>query len=189
MGTVVADETSRRALSGCAASLEQVGSRRYAIGLRLCGWRPGEAWCAVTQPLGEERETAGDLEGLGVLKRRSRPGCRGGQSASDELAERASVFLMDTRAARRAVIFGVRAHRGARHTACRRCIDDGGDAGQNCLPERGGEDPTAYKSRNASTHSVVSLVVNLAKNLTGICSGPKCTLISSLLILLQHPDA
>src|SRR5450759_1272797 len=151
MGAVVADEMNRRALSGCAASLEHIGSRRYAIGLRPRGWRPGEAWCAVTQPLGEERETAGSLEGLGVLKRRSRTGRRGGKCASDELAERASVFLMDAGATRVRVIFGVRAHRGARHSARRRCIDDAGDAGQNCLPEGGGEDPTAYRSRNAST--------------------------------------
>ena len=186
MGAVVADEMDRRALSGCAASLEHVGSRRYAIGLRLRGWRPGEAWCAVTQPLGEERETAGNLEGLRVFKRRSRTGRRGGKCASDELAERASVFLMDAGATRVRVIFGVRAHRGARHSARRRCIDDAGDARQNCLPEGGGEDPTAYKSRNASTHSVVSFVVKLEKNLTGICSGPKCALIIDL---LQHPDA
>ena len=98
-----------------------------------------------------------------MLKRLGRPGRRGGQSASDELAERAGVFLMDTRAARVPVIFDVRADRGARHTPRRRCIDDAGDAGQNCLPERGGEDPTTYKSRNASTHSVVSLVVKLTK--------------------------
>jgi len=117
-----------------------------------------------------------------VLKRRSRPGRRGGQSTSDELAERARIFLMDTRASRVHVIFGVRLHRRARHAACRRCIDDAGDARQNCLPDGGGEDPTAYKSRNAFTHSVVSLVVKLEKNLTWICSGPKCALISSLLI-------
>jgi hypothetical protein len=121
-----------------------------------------------------------------VFKRRSRTGRRGGKCASDELAERASVFLMDAGATRVRVIFGVRAHRGARHSARRRCIDDAGDAGQNCLPEGGGEDPTAYKSRNASTHSVVSFVVKLEKNLTGICSGPKCALIIDL---LQHPDA
>jgi hypothetical protein len=90
---------------------------------------------------------------------------------------------MDAGATRVRVIFGVRAHRGARHSARRRCIDDAGDAGQNCLPEGGGEDPNAYRSRNASTHSVVSLVVKLEQNLTGICSGPKCALISSLLIL------
>jgi hypothetical protein len=93
---------------------------------------------------------------------------------------------MDTRAARRAVIFGVGTNRAVDGIAGCRSVNDADDARQNRLPEGGGEDPTAYKSRNASTHSVVSFVVKLEKNLTGICSGPKCALIIDL---LQHPDA
>jgi hypothetical protein len=81
------------------------------------------------------------------------------------------------------VIFGVGTNRAVDGVAGRGRVNDADDARQNRLRERGGEDPTTYKSRNASTHSVVSLVVKLEQNLTGICSGPKCALISGLLIL------
>jgi hypothetical protein len=103
------------------------------------------------------------VKGFGVVKRRSRPVRRGGKSASDELAERASVFLMDAGAARRAVIFGVGTNCAVDGIARRRRVNDADDARQNRLRERGDEDPTTDESRNASTHSVVSLVVKLEK--------------------------
>jgi hypothetical protein len=130
--------------------------RRRVIGLRLCGWRPGEAWSAVSQPLGEERDTADDLEGFSVLRWRRRRARRRGESASDELTERAIVFLMNARAVWCPVIFDVRTHRRGDGIARRRRVNDADDARQNCLRERAGEDPATNKSRNASTHSVVS---------------------------------
>jgi hypothetical protein len=130
--------------------------RCYAMGLRLCGRRPGEAWSAVSEPLWEERETADNMEGFCVRERRRRAVCRRRESARDKLAERAIVFLVDAGTARRPMIFGVGTYRGHNGIARLRCVDDADDARQNCLPERGDEDPTADESRNASTHSVVS---------------------------------
>ena len=126
--------------------------RCYAIGLRLCGRRPGEAWSAVSQPLGEERKMTGNLEGSCARKRRRRPVCRGGKSTSHELAERAILFLVDTRTPRRAMLFGVGTDGGRGRIARRRRVNDTDDARQNRLPERREEDPTTDESRNASTH-------------------------------------
>lgn len=126
------------------------------VGLRLRWWRPGEAWSAVSQPLGEERDAANDLKGLSVPRLRRRLDCRGSESASDELTEGASVFLMDARAVWRAVSLDVRPHSGSDRITRRRRVNDADDARQNCLRERAGEDPATHKSRNASTHSVVS---------------------------------
>src|ERR1700731_3601362 len=84
-----------------------------ADGLRLCGWRPGEAGSAVSQPLREERETAGNLERSCLWKRSGRTVRRCGDSASNELAERAIVLLMDARAARVPMIFDVGTRRGS----------------------------------------------------------------------------
>jgi hypothetical protein len=127
-----------------------------ADGLRLCGWRPGEAGSAVSQPLGEERETADNLERSCLKKRCRRPVCRCSESASGELAERAIVFLVDARAARRPVIFDVGTHRGGDGITRRRRVNYADDARQNRLRKRGGEDPATDESRNATTHSVVS---------------------------------
>ena len=130
--------------------------RRYAIGLRLCGWRPGEAWRAVSEPLGEERKTAGKVDGFGLRKRCGRAMRRGGKSPRDELTERASVFLVDAGTTWRSVIFDVGTHRRRDGISRRRCVNDADDARQNCLPERGDEDPATNNSRNATTHCVVS---------------------------------
>jgi hypothetical protein len=130
--------------------------RCYATGLRLYGRRPGEAWSAVSEPLGEEWETAGNVEGFGVLKRRRRAIHRGGESARDELAERAIVFLVDARTAGVPMIFDVGTRRGHDCIAGLVRIDDADDARQNRLRERGDEDPTTDETRNATTHSVVS---------------------------------
>ena len=127
-----------------------------AGGLRLCGWRPGEAWCAVSQPLGEERDTADNLERSCLRKRCRRPVGRHGESASDELTERAIVFLVDARAARRSVIFDVGTHRGGDGITRRRRVNDADDARQNRLRKGGDEDPATGESRNATNHSVVS---------------------------------
>jgi hypothetical protein len=132
--------------------------RRYAIGLRLCGRRPGEAWCAVSEPLGEEWETAGNIEGFGRWKRRRRAIGRGGNGARDELAERAIVLLVDPRTARRSVIFGVGTRRCLDRIARRLSVYNADDARQNRLRKRGDEDPATNKPRNATTHSVVSPV-------------------------------
>ena len=117
-----------------------------ADGLRLCGWRPGEAWSAVSQPLGEERETAGNLEGSCLRKRCGRPVRRRSDSAGDELAERAIVFLVDARAARRPMIFDVGTRRGGNGIARRRRVNDADDARQNRLRKRGDEDPATNES-------------------------------------------
>jgi hypothetical protein len=132
--------------------------RRYAIGLRLCGRRPGEAWCAVSEPLGEEWETAGNVEGLGRWKRRRRAIDRWGESARDELAERAIVLLVDPGTTRCSVIFDVGTCRGLDNISRRLSVNDADDARQNCLRERGNDDPATNKPRNATTHSVVSSV-------------------------------
>ena len=127
-------------------------------GLRLCGWRPGEARCAVSQPLGEERDAADNRERSCLRKRRGRTVSRCGDNAGDELAERAIVFLVDARAAGRPMIFDVGTNGGRDGIACRRRVDDADDARQNCLREPGDEDPATNESRNATTHSVVSSV-------------------------------
>jgi len=130
--------------------------RCYAVGLRLCGWRPREAWSAVSEPLGEERETARNVEGFGLLKRRRRAIHRGGESARDELAKRAIVFLVDARTAGGPVIFDVGTRGGHDRIAGVVRVDDADDARQNRLRERRDEDPTTDETRNATTHSVVS---------------------------------
>jgi hypothetical protein len=127
-----------------------------ADGLRLCGWRPGEAWSAVSQPLGEERDTADNRERSSLGKRRGRTIRRCGDNAGDELAERAIVFLVDARAAGRPMIFDVGTNRGRYCIARRRRVDDTDDARQNRLRKPGDEDPATNESRNATTHSVVS---------------------------------
>jgi len=127
-----------------------------ADGLRLCGWRPGEAWSAVSQPLGEERDAADNWERPCLRKWRGRTVRRCGDNAGNELAERAIVFLVDTRAARRPMIFDVGTSRGRYCIARRRRVDDADDARQNRLPKPGDEDPATNESRNATTHSVVS---------------------------------
>lgn len=131
--------------------------RCYAMGLRQCGRRPGEAWSAVSEPLWKERETAGYVEGLGFRKWRRRAIRRRRENSGDELAERAIVFLVDARTAWRPMIFGVGTYRGSDSIARRRRVDDADDARQNRLPERGNEDPATNQPRNATTHSVVSL--------------------------------
>src|ERR1700693_4274085 len=127
-----------------------------ADGLRLCGWRPGEAWSAVSQPLGEERDTADNRERSCLRYRRGRTVSRCGDNAGDELAERAIVFLVDARAARRPMIFYVGTNGGRDRIACRRRVDDADDARQNGLRKPGDEDPATNETRNATTHSVVS---------------------------------
>ena len=78
------------------------------------------------------------------------------EGTRNELTERAILFLVDARAARGAVVFGVRPNGSRRDfTRCRR-VNDAYDAGRSCLRERGSEDPPTDNSRNASTHSVVS---------------------------------
>src|SRR3982074_3224937 len=83
------------------------GPSGCADGLRLCGWRPGEAWSAVSQLLREERDAADNRERSRLRKRRGRTVRRCGDNAGDELAERAIIFLVDARAARRPMIFDV----------------------------------------------------------------------------------
>jgi hypothetical protein len=82
--------------------------------------------------------------------------CDRSNGPGNELAERAVVFLMDARATRSAVVFRVRTDCGDGSAAGRGRVDDADDARQSCLRERGGENPSTDKSRNASTHSVVS---------------------------------
>ena len=132
--------------------------RCYATGLRLCGRRPGEAGSAVSEPLGEERETAGNVEGFCLWKWWRRAISRCGEGARDELAEGAIVLLVDPRTARRSVIFDVGTRRGLDRIARRLGVNDADDARQNRLRERGNEDPSTNKPRNATTHSVVSPV-------------------------------
>jgi hypothetical protein len=100
--------------------------------------------------------TADDFEGLRAEKRRMNSVRGRGDSPGDELAQRAVVFLMDARAARGAMVFRVRTYRGNDSAARGGCVDNPGDARQKCLHERAGENPSTDKSRNASTHSVVS---------------------------------
>jgi hypothetical protein len=54
------------------------------------------------------------------------------------------------------MIFRVRTYRGNDSAAGVGCVDDADDARQSCLHERTSENPSTDKSRNASTHSVVS---------------------------------
>jgi hypothetical protein len=149
----------RRVESACVilmcGTTGAVGSR-CVDGLRLCGWRPGEAWSAVSQPLREERDTADNRERSRLRKRRGRTVRRCGDNAGDELAERAIIFLVDARAARRPMIFDVGSNSGRECIACRRRVDDADDARQNRLRKPGDEDPATNESRNATTHSVVS---------------------------------
>lgn len=78
------------------------------------------------------------------------------QGARDKLAKGAIVFLVDPRAPGCPVGFDMGTNgRGSGLTRDGR-VDNANDAGQNRLPERDGEDPATNKSRNASTHSVVS---------------------------------
>jgi hypothetical protein len=97
-----------------------------------------------------------DFEGFCAEKRRVNR-VRGGRDVSgDELAQRAVVFLMDARTARGAMVFRVRTHRSNDSTARVGCVDYPHDARQSCLHERASENQSTEKSRNASTHSVVS---------------------------------
>lgn len=130
--------------------------RCYATGLRLCGRRPGEACSAVSEPLGEKWETAGNAKGFGLWNWRRRAVRRCSESAGDESAEGAVVFLVDARAARRSMIFDVGTRRGRDCIASVVRVDNADDARQNRLRERGNEDPTTNETRNATTHSVVS---------------------------------
>jgi len=100
--------------------------------------------------------TADDCEGLGAEKRSVNRVRRGSDSSGDELAKRAVVFLMDARATRSAMIFRVRAYSGDDSAARGGCVDDADDSRQRCLQQRASENPSTDKSRNASTHSVVS---------------------------------
>src|SRR5438046_264765 len=78
------------------------------------------------------------------------------KGAAASVDKRAILVLVDARAARGAVVFGVRPNGSRRDfTRCRR-VNDAYDAGRSCLRERGSEDPPTDNSRNASTHSVVS---------------------------------
>jgi hypothetical protein len=80
------------------------------------------------------------------------------QGAGYELTQGAVVFLVDARASWRSMRFDVGAD-GRSRGISRRCgVDDANDAGQNGLGQRRGEDPSTNKSRNATTHSVVSCV-------------------------------
>jgi hypothetical protein len=54
------------------------------------------------------------------------------------------------------MIFRVGTYRGNDSAAGVGCVDDADDARQRCLHQRAGENPSTDKSRNASTHSVVS---------------------------------
>jgi hypothetical protein len=54
------------------------------------------------------------------------------------------------------MIFRVRADRGNDRAARSGCVDYPDDARQSCLRERGGKNQSTEKTRNASTHSVVS---------------------------------
>jgi len=100
--------------------------------------------------------TADDCEGFRAEKRGMNSVRRRGDGPGNELAQRAVVFLMDARAARGAMVFRVRTYRRNDRAARGGCVDYPGDARQNCLHERGGENPSTDKSRNASTQSVVS---------------------------------
>jgi hypothetical protein len=162
--------------------------QRREDGLRLCRWRPGEAWRAVSQPLWKERETANNLKGFGVGKRGRRLIRRGGKSAGDELAQCAVVFLVDARATGVLVIFDVRTDRGGRDVACRRRVNNADDARRYRLRERSNEDPTTYNSRNASTHSVVSCGRELAQSKPdGLL--PQIRTFSRLIVSFQYPEA
>jgi hypothetical protein len=140
--------------------------RRRESALRLCGWRPGEAWSAVSQPLGKERKTTDDLKRLCVRGCGRRLAGGRGQRARDELTERASVFLMDARAVWSPVSFDMGLGRSGDCVASRGRVNDADDTRQNCLRERSGEDPATNKSRNASTHSVVSCGRESSRNVT-----------------------
>ena len=74
----------------------------------------------------------------------------------DELAQRAVVFLVDARATWGAMIFRVRTDRRNDRAARSGRVDYPDDARQSCLHERASENQSTDKSRNASTHSVVS---------------------------------
>ena len=80
----------------------------------------------------------------------------GSDSPGDELAKRAVVFLVDSRTAWVTVVFYVRTDRRNDRAARGGGVDNADDARQSCLHERGGENPSTDKSRNASIHSVVS---------------------------------
>jgi hypothetical protein len=54
-----------------------------------------------------------------------------------------------------AMVFRVRTYASNDSTARGGCVDDADDARQSCLRERGGENPSTDKSRNASMHAVV----------------------------------
>jgi hypothetical protein len=97
------------------------------------------------------------VERFGRLNWRRRAIHRGGESARDELAERAIVLLMDARTAGGPMIFDVGTRGGHDCIAGVVRVDDADDARQNRLPERGDEDPPTNQPRNATTHSVVSL--------------------------------
>jgi hypothetical protein len=88
---------------------------------------------------------------------------RGGDSTGDESAEGAVVFLVDARTARRPVIFDVGTRRSGDGIASVIGVNDADDARQNRLRERGDEDPTTNKPRNATTHSVVSSLERRSK--------------------------
>jgi len=135
---------------------EALRLQSVAFGLRQ-RWRcPGEAWSAVVQPLGAEWETADNVEMSSWWRKWGRLTGSRRERTRNELTERAILFLVDARAARGAVVFGVRANGRRRDfTRCRR-VNDACDAGRSCLRERGSEDPPTDNSRNASTHSVVS---------------------------------
>jgi hypothetical protein len=98
---------------------------------------------------------------------------RGSERTRDELAERAIVFLVDARTARRPVVFDVGTRRSRDGFARRLSVNDADDARQNRLRKRGEEDPATNKSRNASTHSVVSCGREARKNLTRFLQASK----------------
>jgi hypothetical protein len=100
--------------------------------------------------------TADDFEGLGAAKRRVNRLRGGSDGPGDELAQRAVVFLMDAWTLGFAMIFRVWTYRGNDSAARVGCVDDADDARQRCLHQRASENPPTDKSRNASTHSVVS---------------------------------
>src|SRR4051812_15118422 len=116
------------------------------MGLRSC-WRCSrEAWGSVAKPGRRDRVTARDMERSSLGRRKLRRIRDGSDDSGNELAERAVVVLVNTRAARMLMIFRVRPNCRRRRTTGRGCIDDADYTRQRRLPEGNGEDPATNNS-------------------------------------------
>jgi hypothetical protein len=82
-----------------------------------------------------------------------RPGRRSeGEGATDELAQRAFVFLVYARTLGRAVRLDVRTETGNGGVTGRGRVNNADDARQDRLRERSNDDPATNNSRNAPDH-------------------------------------